>query len=208
MKSTNFIISLLLPFLLNFQIDAAGNFQKDLQAEMTEHINKLLRKFNVNAQDAQGRTPLFIAAQYNLTEIIQDLIENPELDLNKSDHDGLTPLHIAIIEQNVDAVQALLKNLVTANNNGFSGSDSTETNNLKGCINLNSRDKSDYTPVLRAILANNADILKILLDKGASPVLGKNRFDAKKGKMVNLTPTDFAKQKESKERAANFCTIL
>ena len=54
---------------------------------------------NINSQDQEGNTPLHIAAKYEKTPIVEELLKR-DAHLTIQNIYGLTPLHIAIIQSN------------------------------------------------------------------------------------------------------------
>jgi len=57
-------------------------------------LTKKLKSSNINGKDAQGQTPLHIAASEGRTEIVKLLLKK-KADVNEVDHAGWTPLHCA-----------------------------------------------------------------------------------------------------------------
>ncbi|KAJ8783812.1 hypothetical protein J1605_008855 [Eschrichtius robustus] len=64
---------------------------------------------NVNAQDAEGRTPVHVAISNQHGVIIQLLISHPDIHLNVRDRQGLTPFACAMTYKNNKAAEAILK---------------------------------------------------------------------------------------------------
>ncbi|XP_052513458.1 rabankyrin-5 isoform X3 [Budorcas taxicolor] len=64
---------------------------------------------NVNAQDAEGRTPVHVAISNQHGVIIQLLISHPNIHLNMRDRQGLTPFACAMTCKNNKAAEAILK---------------------------------------------------------------------------------------------------
>nr|KAF6454662.1 ankyrin repeat and FYVE domain containing 1 [Rousettus aegyptiacus] len=64
---------------------------------------------NVNAQDAEGRTPVHVAISNQHSVIIQLLISHPDIHLNVRDRQGLTPFACAMTYKNNKAAEAILK---------------------------------------------------------------------------------------------------
>ncbi|KAK0087935.1 hypothetical protein PV325_013711 [Microctonus aethiopoides] len=69
---------------------------------------------NVNARDAEGKTPIHIAIQNQHTQIISLLLCHPSLDLSLRDKKGLSPFATALTVRNNKAAQAILERLPTA----------------------------------------------------------------------------------------------
>ncbi|UNF62747.1 ankyrin repeat domain-containing protein [Spiroplasma poulsonii] len=62
---------------------------------------------DVNLQDENGRTPLFVATSINNPEMVQLLLDNGA-DINLQNKNGITPLNFAVIKKNLKMVQLLL----------------------------------------------------------------------------------------------------
>ncbi|CAG5076747.1 Similar to Ankfy1: Rabankyrin-5 (Mus musculus) [Cotesia congregata] len=69
---------------------------------------------NVNARDAEGKTPIHIAIQNQHAEIIALLLCHPNLDLSLRDKKGLSPFATALTVRNNKAAQAILEKLPSA----------------------------------------------------------------------------------------------
>ncbi|KAG8035383.1 hypothetical protein G9C98_006829 [Cotesia typhae] len=69
---------------------------------------------NVNARDAEGKTPIHIAIQNQHAEIIALLLCHPSLDLSLRDKKGLSPFATALTVRNNKAAQAILEKLPSA----------------------------------------------------------------------------------------------
>ena len=69
---------------------------------------------NVNARDAEGKTPVHVAIQNQHSQIISLLLCHPNIDLNKRDKKGLTPFATALTFRNNKAAQAILERLPKA----------------------------------------------------------------------------------------------
>lgn len=107
---------------------------------------------NVNAQDAQGRTALYFAAQEDKPDFIKLLLSSPDVEIDKSDPDGLTPLSIAVINKSAEAVKALFSRCKIL------------PYKFTKCPNINAKDKRNNTPLSRAIIQDDKDLTKFLLD--------------------------------------------
>ncbi|XP_072754807.1 rabankyrin-5 [Anoplolepis gracilipes] len=69
---------------------------------------------DVNARDAEGKTPVHVAIQNQHSQIISLLLCHPNIDLNKRDKRGLTPFATALTVRNNKAAQAILERLPKA----------------------------------------------------------------------------------------------
>ncbi|XP_074870134.1 rabankyrin-5 isoform X2 [Carettochelys insculpta] len=76
-----------------------------------EEVVQCLLEFaaNVNAQDAEGRTPIHVAISNQHSVIIQLMISHPEITLNIRDRQGMTPFACAMTYKNNKAAEAILK---------------------------------------------------------------------------------------------------
>ncbi|CAH2007521.1 unnamed protein product [Acanthoscelides obtectus] len=69
---------------------------------------------NVNARDAENKTPLHIAIENRQDDIISLLLSVPEIDLSLRDKSGLSPFATALTFKNNKAAEAILVKLPTA----------------------------------------------------------------------------------------------
>ncbi|OHT05254.1 hypothetical protein TRFO_27069 [Tritrichomonas foetus] len=66
--------------------------------------------FNVNAAEKElKRTALMLAAKKGYSEIVDELLKIPDIDVNKSDISGMTALHFACRKGDTASVELLLK---------------------------------------------------------------------------------------------------
>lgn len=63
---------------------------------------------NVNARDAEGKSPIHIAIQNQHFQIISLLLCHPNIDLTLRDKKGLSPFATALTVRNNKAAQAIL----------------------------------------------------------------------------------------------------
>lgn len=69
---------------------------------------------NVNARDAEGKTPVHIAIQNQHTQIISLLLCHPNINLSIRDKKGQSPFATALNVRNNKAAEAILSRLPTA----------------------------------------------------------------------------------------------
>uniref|UniRef100_A0A8D1K9P7 Rabankyrin-5 n=2 Tax=Sus scrofa TaxID=9823 RepID=A0A8D1K9P7_PIG len=136
---------------------------------------------NVNAQDAEGRTPVHVAISNQHGVIIQLLISHPDIHLNVRDRQGLTPFACAMTYKNNKAAEAILKRESGAaeqvDNKGRNflhvAVQSSDIESVLFLIsvqaNVNSRvqDASKLTPLHLAVQAGSEIIVRNLLLAGA-----------------------------------------
>lgn len=111
-----------------------------------EAIRLLAPRGNINAQNTDGNTPLFIAVWKGHIDSIKALIEQ-RADINEIDDNGMTLLHHAAKYGQAEAIRFLVK---------------------PG--NVNAKDRFGRTPLHFAISSrggDRADVVRILLEKGA-----------------------------------------
>jgi len=111
------------------QVNLALQYTRELQKAVAEgdisHILKCLSHHGVdiNLPDAQGMTPLHLAAREGLTETLKLLLTVPNINPNPISSNGWTPLHIAARLGHSDIVDALLAvpeiNPNTVNSDGW-----------------------------------------------------------------------------------------
>lgn len=115
-------------------------------------IKKLTGRYDINARDNEGRTPLHRAVTDCDTDVIEFLIDKGA-DVNAKDNEGRTPLHDIAKKDDTDLAQFLID---------------------KGA-DVNARDNEGNTPLLVAvgkkIRAHDKfpDVLTLLVDNGADP---------------------------------------
>lgn len=69
---------------------------------------------DVNARDAEGKTPIHVAIEHQHLQIMSLLLCHPHIDLNKRDKKGSTPFATAVTFRNNQAAQAILERLPNA----------------------------------------------------------------------------------------------
>ncbi len=140
----------LLSDILNIHRHAADGNKNVL----TELISK---NINPDIKDADGSTPLILAAANGHTEIVDRLLQFGA-DVNAADLIGRTPLMHAIIKGQTKIVELILKK-------------------SKSGIDLNSADSNGLTPLIGAAAFGKTEIVELLLQSGADVNARKNRCD-------------------------------
>ena len=64
--------------------------------------------FRMNQQDFEGKTPLHLALENNHEDLIQHLLNQPEIDVNTRDQSGQSAFSVAMARKNNKAAQAIL----------------------------------------------------------------------------------------------------
>ena len=166
---------------------------------------------NLNALNSTGHTPLQIAITNNKDDLVKIFIENGA-NVNTFDSTGQTPLQLAIHKGKYEIAELLLaKGAVLSNQNNLISDrgylqQAVSKGRLKICqllisigANIDLQDKEGNTPLLNAIKnikkdSGHFDIVKMLLEKGASPNIANNEKNV---------PLHFANSKELVELLLN-----
>ncbi len=122
-----------------------------------------LLKGRIDQPNAQGRTPLFMAANWNYPEIVEALLENGA-NPGKQDNEGITPLHASVQAGNKE----ILKMLLSAG------------------APVNTSDKNGLTALHDTVLWENRVLTEILISAGANCNALDNRMRTPLHLAVNL----------------------
>ena len=123
---------------------------------------------NVNLQDSAGMTPLMVAAERGYLEIVKALLAIDNIDLNCLSLNKESAFFLALDYSHFAVIQALL-----------------EQKNL--AIN---QPCHDITAIFIAAFEGNVDLVKLLLAKGADPML-KVCFDQNRLREIAAEATNF-----------------
>ncbi len=103
-------------------------------------------RLRVNEPNAEGFTPLGLAAFFGNAEAVKVLLDHgAAVDSQDSSRFANTPLDAAVAANHADVVRVL----------------------LAAGAHVNVRDSADYTPLHKAAANGNADIVRLLLERGA-----------------------------------------
>ena len=161
----------------------------------------LLRGFDPNVRDAQGQTGLTFALKQDSLRAVQALLQSPKLQVNGLNTHGESALMLAAIKGHTDIVKALLAREADVNKTGWtplhyaaSGVQEQQTAIVALLLEqhayIDAGSPNGSTPLMMAAQYGTREVVKLLLDEGADPVL-KNQ--------LGLSATDFAARAERSE---------
>jgi ankyrin repeat protein len=141
-----------------------------------------------SARGEDGENALhFASLKAKTTDVIEFVLETGKFDINGVDNDGLTPLHWAILNSNVDIARYLLEkgaDPTIRNRNGNTPlhkaagyAKEIETINLileTQKVDIDHINKEGETALYYAIRAENVQMVRCLLEKGADPTSRNN----------------------------------
>ena len=124
--------------------ETAKELYKAIEVGELEDAKRLQIGLDINFQDRNGITPLYLSVFYNRPKLVIYFLLN-NADINLADNDGLAPLHVAGLENLPKMVGLLLDN----------GAE------------INASDRDGYTPLHIAIDQNSFNAANELLAAGA-----------------------------------------
>ena len=177
MLKTAILVLVLVTLTLSAQSPLViDRFYQAIRQDDQPALRALVRDEGVNAKDAQGHTPLMLAAAFGSSDAVRFLIANGA-DLRAASHAGVTALHWAVTDlaktrmlldanADVNAVSQLGRTplLVAASANGTL--DVMRLMLAKGA-DVNAADTTGVTPLIAAANVGNADVAMLLLAHGA-----------------------------------------
>ena len=147
-------------------------------SDNNEHLNVLLKDgANINYQDREGRTPLFLTVKYNRVSMIKSLIQDG-CDVNLGKFNQSNALHLAAKKGNTEVIELLIDagHILDASNWGGNtplliacrfGHAQTVMKLISYGANVNICNKLGHYPLHYAAFAGNAGLVQILMDRGA-----------------------------------------
>ncbi|UQC84888.1 uncharacterized protein CLUP02_10384 [Colletotrichum lupini] len=128
-----------------FSLVSKGNRSEQIHSlQGSLHRTCRWRKLEINAQNPEGETPLFVAVSKNFVDLTRDLLESHGAEVSKYTH-GQTLLSVAVQMGHYDIVRYFVCCQL-------------------GQFDINKPDMHGPTPLLYAIAKNNQDIISLLLD--------------------------------------------
>ncbi|MDX1917082.1 MAG: ankyrin repeat domain-containing protein [Rickettsiaceae bacterium] len=132
---------------------------------------------DINQQDRDGCTPLFLAISKGNTEVAMVLIDRGA-DVNQQNGNGWTPLTLAIIKGNTEVAIALINKEADVNRQDGNGRTpliwairNGHTEVAMALINkgadINQQDEDGWTPLIWAISNSMEELAIMLVEKGA-----------------------------------------
>ncbi|MGH9237279.1 MAG: ankyrin repeat domain-containing protein [Vicinamibacterales bacterium] len=157
---------------------AADRFYQAIRQNDLTVLRTLIRDERVNAKDAQGQTPLMLAAAFGSAEAVRTFIAGGA-DVRAAGSAGVTALHLAADDlaktrmlldagADVNAASQLGRTPLIA---AAASSQSAEVVRLllaRGA-NMNAADNSGVTALNAAANADNREAAELLLERGADP---------------------------------------
>ncbi|CAN9362528.1 unnamed protein product [Alternaria alternata] len=147
---------------------------------------------DVNIKDTSGfdnpnkQTPLHLATDRGLKEIVKLLLSHPDIDVNPRDENGETPLHTAARKDRIEILVPLLRHpSIDVNSRDASGGTLLHVSATQGYmerivlllarpdVDVNSRDVVGDTPLHKAARKGHMEILVLLLaraDVDSAPI--------------------------------------
>eukprot|EP00003_Mantamonas_plastica_P022278 TRINITY_DN3752_c1_g2_i1.p1 TRINITY_DN3752_c1_g2~~TRINITY_DN3752_c1_g2_i1.p1 ORF type:complete len:357 (+),score=113.29 TRINITY_DN3752_c1_g2_i1:824-1894(+) len=148
-------------------------------------LMKGIQGSEINHQDQNGETPLFVAVKRGHIDVVNRLVSHaPRPDVNILDAGGDSALKMALWENREDIAEILVRsgamiNLSNSKGNSLlhlAAADGREAIIpflvANGCT-LDKPNKTNQTPLHLAAMLGHQEVLVALLDNGASPNVGK-----------------------------------
>jgi ankyrin repeat protein len=113
-----------LAFVFSFSIAIAGAFDDFFRAVRTDNPIEvallLARGFDPNTHEEGGQSALTLAVREHANQVVEVLLQHPQLDVNASNRVGETALMLAALQGRMDLVQRLLQRGAAVARDGWS----------------------------------------------------------------------------------------
>ncbi len=175
----------------SYNTDDQFTLHKHIEQKKSAEVIKLIdelqdpqKQGSILAKNKDEKTPLYLAAQHGLLDVVQKLVENGALEGDNLRNNGLTPLHAAAGMGHLDIVQYLIKQkkewLAAKTNDNFTtplhtvamfGPKNT-SDIIKALVNasanVDSQAQYNVTPAYLAVQQNKKEALIALIENNAA----------------------------------------
>ena len=171
------VVMLLLSVAASAQTPATDDrFYRAIREDDLATLRGLVRDLGVETKDAQGQTPLMLAAAFGSRESVRILLDS-KADVRAVGNGGVTALHLAIMDStktrwlleagaDVNAVSQLGRTPLIVASSAQGTVDVIRQLLAKGA-SVNAADGVGITPLIAAAAVNDADAVNLLLAHGA-----------------------------------------
>ncbi len=175
------------------------DFFKAIRIDDPQSIQRLLmRGFDPNTVDENGRSALLLALQVPSPKAAEALIRSPQIKVEQRNDKDESPLMLAALRGHKSLVELLIARDADVNKTGWtplhyaaSGGHAAITQLLLDhSAYIDAESPNGTTPLMMAAMYGSPDVVKLLLDRGADRDL-KNQ--------LGMTALDFAKQASRKD---------
>ena len=161
------------------QTPSAGDrFYQAIRQDDLVTLRALIRDEGVNAADAQGQTPLMIAAAFGSADAVATLLAGGG-DVNATNAAGMTPLHFAVDDvaktrmlldrgADLEAASQLRRTPLIIAAASSQGAEVVRLLVSRGA-NIDAVDAAGITPLIAAAASDNREAAELLLARGADP---------------------------------------
>ena len=134
----------------------------------------------INLRDSRGAVPIFYALKYKNRNVLQELLSNGA-DANYKTNENMNSLHLAVLKKDIMMVKMLIKYIKTLDTRTREGSTALHyacNFQLVDIVRLlleNGANQNiiefeyDFYPIFYAVVQNNVEITKLLVDYKANP---------------------------------------
>lgn len=140
--SRNNVINLSLDVFTDEPAEKVTSLWQELETISNNSLKSIIQNKAVNSADSYGDTPLLLAAIHGLGEVADELLKQPEIDVNQPNAQGVVPLAAASQNGRTHIVKVLLNNSNT---------------------NVNHTEKSGISSLQIAVASGHLEIVKELL---------------------------------------------